>query len=254
MSTDHGRRLAGKTALVTGGTSGIGLATVERFLAEGAQVLATGSSDASIATARKRLQGSVLFAKVDAGDLSAQSGLADEVRAAFRQLDIAFLNAGITDFRPMGRWDAAGIEHSLRVDLEGPMMLVQSLLPTLANPASIILSGSINAHLGMPGTHVYSMAKAGAISLARTLSGELIGRGVRVNAISPGPIDTPLNGKLGLPPEQMRQRAEEIVKMVPAGRLGRPEEIAAAAAYLASEESAFMVGAELIIDGGLSIM
>lgn len=186
MSNDHSHRLAGKAALVTGGTSGIGLATVERFLAEGAQVFATGSSDASIETASRRFEGNVLFAKVDAGDLSAQSGLADEVRAAFGRLDVAFLNAGITDFRPMGSWDAAGIERSLRVDLEGPMVLVQSLLPILADPASLILSGSINAHLGMAGTHVYSMAKAGAISLARTLSGELIGRGVRVNVISPG--------------------------------------------------------------------
>lgn len=254
MSIHYGRRLAGKAALVTGGTSGIGLATVERFLAEGARVFATGSSDASVAGAGQHFGGAVLFAKVDAGDLNAQNGLADQVRDAFGLLDVAFLNAGITDFREMGSWDVAGIERSLRVDLEGPMLLIQALLPILANPASIILSGSINAHLGMPGTHVYSMAKAGAISLARTLSGELIGRGVRVNVVSPGPIDTPLNGKLGLPPEQMRERAQAIVKMVPAGRFGRPEEVAAAAAYLASNESAFMVGAELIIDGGLSIL
>jgi NAD(P)-dependent dehydrogenase (short-subunit alcohol dehydrogenase family) len=253
MSTDYCRRLAGKSALVTGGTSGIGLATVRRFLAEGARVIATGSSDRSIGDARQLLSSEVTFARVDAGDLGGQGALADAVRAEFGHLDIAFLNAGITDFRPIGGWDAAGVDRSLRVDLEGPMMLVQALLPILSNPASIILSGSINAHLGMAGTHVYSMAKAGAISLARTLSGELVGRGVRVNVISPGPIDTPLNGKLGLPPEEMRQRAEAIVKMVPAGRFGRPEEVAAAAAFLAADESAFMVGAELIMDGGLSI-
>ena len=155
-------------------------------------------------------------------------------------------------FRPVEQWDEAGFDRSFAVNLKGPYFLVQALLPILANPASIVLNTSINAHIGMPNSSVYAATKAGLISLARTLSGELIGRGIRVNAVSPGPISTPLYGKLGLPEADLKAMAASIQNQIPAGRLGNPLEIAKAVVFLASDESAFTIGSELVIDGGMS--
>jgi NAD(P)-dependent dehydrogenase (short-subunit alcohol dehydrogenase family) len=247
-------RLKDKTALITGGTSGIGLATTRRFLEEGARVAITGSRTESIATAVAEFGGRVLVLRSDAGDIGEQAVLAAEIERAFGRLDVLFVNAGIADLRLLADVDETAFDRSLNIDLKGPYFLVRALAAIFANPASIILSGSINAHLGMPNTHMYSMAKAGLISLARTLSGELISRGVRANAISPGPIDTPLNGKLGLPPFELAARARAVVALVPAGRFGRAEEVANTAVFLASDEAPFIVGAEIIIDGGLGIL
>ncbi|SHF24971.1 NAD(P)-dependent dehydrogenase, short-chain alcohol dehydrogenase family [Kaistia soli DSM 19436] len=247
-------RLSGKTALITGGTSGIGLVTAQRFIEEGARVAVTGSSHKGIDAARATLGEDVIIIQSDAGNVADQGELARQLGDAFGTLDIAFLNAGVADLRPIEAWDEAGFDRSLAVDLKGPYFLVQALLPILANPASIVLSGSINAHLGMPTTSIYAAAKAGMVSLARTLSGELIGRGVRVNVVSPGPIDTPLNNKLGLDEAASKERAKAVVAMVPSGRFGTPLEVANAVLFLASDEARFVVGSELIIDGGLSIL
>jgi NAD(P)-dependent dehydrogenase (short-subunit alcohol dehydrogenase family) len=138
----------------------------------------------------------------------------------------------------------------LTVNLKGPFFRIQALLPVLANPASIVLNASINAHIGMPSSSVYAATKAGLISLARTLSGELIGRGIRVNAVSPGPIATALHDKIGM--DEVAIAA--LVGQIPAGRRGDPSEIAKAIVFLASEEGAFTVGSELIIDGGMSTL
>jgi NAD(P)-dependent dehydrogenase (short-subunit alcohol dehydrogenase family) len=139
------------------------------------------------------------------------------------------------------------------MNFKGPFFLIQALLPIFANPASIVLNASVNAHVGMANTSVYGASKAALLSLARTLSGELIHRGVRVNAISPGPISTPLYGKLGLSDSDLKAVASSIQSQVPAGRFGKPGEIAKAVLFLASDESAFTVGGELLIDGGLSL-
>lgn len=247
-------RLKGKATLITGGTSGIGLATARRFVEEGARVIVTGTNPAGAAVVRDALGPDVLFIQSDAGDASAQTETARQVGAHFGKLDAVFLNAGVAEMRPLEKWDEAAFDRSLSIDLKGPYFLVQALLPILANPSSIIFSGSINAHLGMPNSHVYSAAKAGMISLARTISGELIGRGIRANVISPGPIDTPLNGKLGLSKEEGEARAKAVLAMVPAGRFGHADEIANAVVFLASDECRFMVGSELIIDGGMGIV
>jgi len=135
--------------------------------------------------------------------------------------------------------------------LKGPFFLIQALLPILANPASIVLNASVVAHTGMGGSSVYGATKAALLSLARALSGELISRGIRVNAVSPGPILTPIYGKMGLPEAELQSMAAAIQSQVPAGRFGIPSEIAHAVVYLASDESAFTVGSELMIDGGL---
>jgi NAD(P)-dependent dehydrogenase (short-subunit alcohol dehydrogenase family) len=245
-------RLTNKRALITGGTSGIGLETARQFLAEGARVAITGSSDASIAAARRELGDGVLILRSNAGVVAEQPALAKAIGEAFGGLDVVFVNAGVAELRPVEQWDEAAFDRTLSINLKGPYFLLQALLPLLANPSSVVLNTSVNAHIGMPTSSVYAASKAGLISLARTLSGELIGRGIRVNAVSPGPISTPLYGKLGLSAEDLQKTAESIRALVPAGRFGTPSEIAKAVVFLASDESAFTVGSELLIDGGMS--
>lgn len=242
-------RLRDKRALVTGGTGGIGLETARQFLKEGARVAITGSGAAGLEAARAEL-GDVLAIHSDAGNTVGQKQVAERIRDAFGGLDVLFVNAGIGDFRPLDQWDEAGFDRSMAVNLKGPFFLIQALLPILANPASIIFNASINPHIGMPNSSIYSASKAGLIALARSLSGELLPRGIRVNAISPGPVATALHGKIGMDDEGIAS----LVAQIPLGRRGYPEEIAKAAVFLASDESAFTVGSEFIIDGGMSTL
>ena len=244
------KRLANKRALVTGGTTGIGLATARRFLAEGARVAITGSNPATIEAASLALGPEVVVIRADAGDVAAQPRIAERVRDAFGALDIVFVNAGIAEIRPFEGWDEVGFDRSFNINIKGPYFLIQSLLPILANPASIVLNTSINAHIGMPGTTVYAASKAALAWLMRTLSGELIGRGIRVNGVSPGPIATPLHGKAGMTDADVKS----LIAQIPAGRRGDPDEIAQAVVFLASGEAAFTVGSELTIDGGMSTL
>jgi NAD(P)-dependent dehydrogenase (short-subunit alcohol dehydrogenase family) len=246
-------RLKGKRTLITGGTSGIGLETARQFIAEGARVAVTGTNPGTLEAARAALGPEALILRADAADVTHQQRLADALASNFGQIDAVFINAGVADLRPLAQWDEAGFDRSIAVNLKGPLFLVQALLPILANPASIVLNTSINAHIGMPNTSVYAATKAGLLSLARTLSGELIGRGIRINAVSPGPVSTPLYGKLGLPAAELEKVAASILAQVPAGRFGEPSEIAKAVVFLASDEAAFTVGSELIIDGGMGL-
>lgn len=245
-------RLKNKRAPVTGGTSGIGFETARQFLCEGARVAITGSNPKTLAAARAKLGRDVLAIRADAGDVAAQRAVADAVREAFGELDILFMNAGLAEFRPFDRFDEAAFDRSVADNLKGPFFLVQALLPLLANPSSIVLNTSINARIGMPNSSVYAATKAGLLSLARTLSGELVSRGARVNAVSPGPMSTPLYGKLGLAPEDLEKTAAAIMNQVPAGRFGEPSEIAKPVVFLASDESRFTIGREFVIDGGMS--
>jgi NAD(P)-dependent dehydrogenase (short-subunit alcohol dehydrogenase family) len=247
-------RLEGKRALITGGTSGIGLETARQFIAEGARVLVTGSSAEGIEHARKELGDAARVLRADAGDVAGQRALAAAVGEHFGGLDVVFINAGVAQFGPLSGWSEADFDRTVAINLKGPFFLLQALLPLLANPAAVVLNTSINAHLGMPNSSVYAASKAGLISLARTLSGELIGRGIRVNAVSPGPVSTPLYGKLGLSASDLEKMAAGILSQVPAGRFGDPAEIAKAVVFLASDESAFAVGSELIVDGGMSTL
>ena len=245
-------RLENKRALITGGTSGIGLETARQFLQEGARIAVTGKNPETLEAARKELGSEVLVIASDASDIAGQSEVAERIRQAFGELDILFLNAGIVEMRPFGQWDEAAFDRSFAVNVKGPYFLLQALLPIFANPASVVLNASVNAHIGMPNTSVYGATKAALLSLARTLSGELISRGIRVNAVSPGPISTPLYGKLGLSETDLKAVAASIQSQVPAGRFGNASEIAHAVTFLASSESAFTVGSELLIDGGMS--
>jgi NAD(P)-dependent dehydrogenase (short-subunit alcohol dehydrogenase family) len=246
-------RLKGKRALITGGTSGIGFETAREFLSEGARVAITGTNPTTIEAAGKELGDGVLVVRADAGDVAAQKTLAETVGNAFGGLDVLVINAGVAVLKATADWDEAAFDRSLAINFKGPFFLIQALLPILANPCSIVINGSVNAHIGMPNTSVYGATKAALVSLARTLSGELITRGVRVNVVSPGPISTPLYGKLGFGEADLKAVSASIEKQVPAGRFGTPSEIAKAFVFLASDESAFTVGGELLIDGGMSL-
>lgn len=245
-------RLEGKYALITGGTAGIGLETARQFLAEGAQVAITGRNQEALAAAARALDQRVLAIRSDAGQLQDQQALAQQLRAHWPRLDIAFLNAGDVTHRPMGEWDEASYDQLMATNLKGPFFLLQALLPLLANPSSVILCGSTSAHIGLPQSSAYAASKAGLLSLARTLSGEWKTRGIRVNGLSPGPTETSALGKLGLPPEALSALNEEIRQLVPIGRMGTPLELAKAAVFLAADESRFMVGTELLVDGGVA--
>jgi len=242
-------RLQGKRALITGGTTGIGFETARRFLEEGARIAITGQNPARLEEAGKTLGKEVLIIPSDAGDAAGQKKVAESVKQTFGGLDVLFINAGAVDLKPVGQWDEAAFDRSFDTNVKGPYFLIQELLPLFANPASIVINGSVNAHIGMANTSIYGATKAAMISLTRTLSGELISRGIRVNAVSAGPIDTPLYGKLGM----SQAGAATLTSQVPAGRFGKPSEIANAVVFLASDEAAFTVGAELLIDGGMSL-
>jgi len=245
-------RLKGKHALITGGTSGIGLETARQFIAEGANVAITGRHPQALQAADRELGGQALLLQSDAGHLQDQRDLARQLSAHWQRLDVVYVNAGDVTHRNLEDWDEAAYDHLMAVNLKGPFFLLQALLPLLADPTSVILCGSVSAHIGLPQSNAYAASKAGLLSLARTLSGEWKGRGIRVNGLSPGPTSTSALGKLGLPAEAQARLVEDIRQLVPIGRMGTPLELAKAAVFLASDESSFVVGTELQVDGGVA--
>ncbi|TNM61827.1 SDR family oxidoreductase [Aliirhizobium smilacinae] len=244
-------RLEGKRALITGGTSGIGLETARQFVLEGAEVAVTGRSSKGIAGIRRELGDRVLALESEAGSISDQVQLAEVLGHHWASIDVVFVNAGDVTHRPLVNWDEATFDRLMSTNLKGPFFLLQALLPLLANPSSIILCGSVSAHIGLPQSSAYAASKAGILSLARTLSGELKDRGIRVNGLSPGPTETPALSRLGLDDDAEEALKQEIRRLVPIGRMGKPIELAKAAVFLASDESSFVVGTELLVDGGV---
>ncbi len=246
------RKFTGKVALVTGGNSGIGLATALAFANEGARVVITGRDQTTLDKAASQLGEKVIAVRNDAGSVADGKKLASLLQQKDVMLDAVFINAGVAKLAP---FEAVGEEMwdtTFNTNLKGPYFLIKALLPRLNPGAAIVLNGSINAHIGMPNTSVYAASKAALISLAKTLSSELLSRGVRVNVVSPGPVTTPIYGRLGLSVEQLSEVAASIQAQIPLKRFGTPEEIASAVLYLASAESAFIVGTELVADGGMS--
>lgn len=243
-------RLQGKRTLITGGTTGIGLETARQFLAEGARVIVTGVNPDSIAAAQTELGSEVPVLRADSASVSAQQELARAVQAHYGEVDAVFINAGVSVWQPIEQWTPDAYERSFGINVKGPFFLIQALLPVFANPASVVLNTSISAHTGSANSSVYAATKAALLSLAKTLSSELMQRGIRLNAVSPGPVDTPLYDKLGLPEAYRQQVSEEIIKSIPAGRFGTAEEIAKAVLYLASDESRWTIGSEIVVDGG----
>jgi NAD(P)-dependent dehydrogenase (short-subunit alcohol dehydrogenase family) len=246
------QKFAGKVALVTGGNSGIGLATALAFAKEGARVVLTGRDQATLDKAAAQLGKNVIAMRSDAGNVADGIKLAGLLQQEGVMLDAVFINAGVAKLAPFEAvgeemWDA-----TFNTNLKGPYFLIKALLPLLNPGAAIVLNGSVNAHIGMPNTSVYAASKAALISLAKTLSSELLSKGIRVNVVSPGPVSTPILGRLGLPAEQLTEVAASIQAQIPLKRFGTPEEIASAVLYLASAESAYIVGTELVADGGMS--
>jgi NAD(P)-dependent dehydrogenase (short-subunit alcohol dehydrogenase family) len=245
-------RLANKIALVTGGSSGIGRHTVERFLAEGATVITTGSTPNSVQRTQAELGGAVTVLPADALDLDAQRRLAATVSERFGAVDVAVLNAGVSDWRPVEQWDEAGFDRVFDINVKAPFFLLQALLPHLRSGASVVVTASNSAHGGFPGGSVYGASKAAISLMARSWAAELLSRGIRVNTVSPGPTDTPLFSKLGIPAEHHEAAMRDIVADIPIGRMGDPAEIAAAITFLASEDAEFATGTDLVIDGGVT--
>jgi len=246
------RRFDNKTVLVTGGNSGIGLATALQFAAQGARVVITGRDQATLDQAKAQLGAGAIALRNDAGERNAAQALAGALRAQGITLDAVFINAGVAKFAPLESVDEALWDQTFNVNLKGAYFAIQALSPLLNTGAAVILNGSINAHIGMPNSSVYAASKAALISLAKTLSAELVPRGIRVNVVSPGPVQTPLYGKLGVPADQLDALAAGIQAQVPVKRFGTPDEVASAVVYLSSPEAAFIVGTELIVDGGMS--
>lgn len=243
-------RLAGKYTLITGGTSGIGLATAQEFIAEGAHVAVTGRHPETLAEAQRTLGDKAWVIPSDAGDIAAQKALTETLASRWPRLDAVFINAGDVTHGLLEEWQEDAWDRLMRINLKGPFFLIQALLPLLNNPSSVILCGSVSARIGLPTSSVYAASKAGLLSLARTLSAELLSRGIRVNGLSPGPVETPALNKLGLSAEAQKTLQGDIANLVPLGRMGTPKELAKAALYLASDESSYTLGTELLVDGG----
>jgi NAD(P)-dependent dehydrogenase (short-subunit alcohol dehydrogenase family) len=241
-------RFEGKTVLVTGGNSGIGLAAAQAYAAEGARVVITGRDEVSLETARATLGANAVAIRNVAGTVGAARELAQRLIDEDIKLDAVFVNAGVAMFAPFAEMSESMFDDSFAINVKGPYFQIQALLPVLNAGASIVLNGSINAHIGMPQSSVYAASKAAFVSFAKTLSAELLPRGVRVNVVSPGPVTTPLHTKLGLADDA----AAQLQSQIPLGRFGKSSEVAATVLHLSSPESGFIVGTEIIIDGGMS--
>ncbi|CAL9560198.1 putative oxidoreductase [Streptomyces sp. enrichment culture] len=244
-------RLAGKHALITGGTSGIGLETAREFLAEGASVAITGRSRERLDEAARQLKGRgpLLTVVSDAGDVPGQEVLAARLREEWPKLDILMSNAADLTHLPIEAWTEEAFDRLLSTNLKAPFFLIRSLLPLFSQQSSVILVGSVSAFVGHENATVYGAAKAGLLSYARGLTYELKDRGVRVNGLSPGPTVTDAFAPLG--PERRAALYEELRRTVPLHRLGTTTELAKAAVYLASDESAYTAGTVLRVDGGI---
>jgi NAD(P)-dependent dehydrogenase (short-subunit alcohol dehydrogenase family) len=245
-------RLEGKAALITGGTSGIGLATAKQFVDEGASVYITGRRDKELAAAVKEVGKNVTGIQGDVSNLGDLDRLFAQIKREKGKLDIVFANAGVAKFAAFGTITEELYDWTFDINVKGLLFTVQKALPLLPDGASIILNSSVVGSKGLPINSVYSATKAAIRSFARTWTTDLKDRRIRVNAVSPGSIDTPgLNGLLGSS-ETGQQRLKMISNNVPLGRLGTPDEIAKAVVFLASDDASFVTGAELFVDGGFA--
>jgi NAD(P)-dependent dehydrogenase (short-subunit alcohol dehydrogenase family) len=237
-------KLQGKVAVITGGTSGIGLATAKEFVTEGAHVFIMGRRIAELEAAIKQIGSNVTGVQGDIANLADLDRLYQKVKEAEGFIDVVFANAGVGEVVPFGAVSAEHFDRTFNVNVRGTLFTVQKALPLLRDGASIILTGSIASVKGLPGFGVYSASKAAVRSLVRAWTLELKDRKIRANVISPGTIDTPILA--GLP----NKAVEQIIASIPMGRMGQPDEIAKAALFLASDDSTFVSGIELFIDGG----
>jgi NAD(P)-dependent dehydrogenase (short-subunit alcohol dehydrogenase family) len=245
-------RLSNKVALITGGTSGIGLEAARLFHSEGARVIVTGADQARLDAASRELGSNVLALRADLRRLDQLDKVFDEIQRRFGRLDILFANAGVGLAAPLDAITEEQIDEQFAVNFKGIFFAVQKAAPLLARGGSVVLTTSFLNAVGTPGLSILSATKAAVRSLARSLGAELAPRGIRVNAVSPGPTSTPFHSKLGLSADQLKEAAAGVEAQLPLHRFGEPNEIAKAALFLASDDASFMTGSEVVVDGGLS--
>tara|TARA_R110001583_G_scaffold160872_1_gene312744 strand:- start:13681 stop:14427 length:747 start_codon:yes stop_codon:yes gene_type:complete len=245
-------KLKNKIAVITGGNSGIGFATAKLFQEEGAKVIITGRRQDAVDTAMKELGGDVIGITTDASIIKDIDKLYKEVDDFYGKIDVLFLNAGVATFEPIEAVTEETYDRQMNTNLKGLFFNIQKALPLLKNGGSIILTTSAADQKGFSNTSVYSATKAAVRNLSRTLSAELLDRGIRVNSIAPGPIETPLFDKLGFPQEGVVQVKEQFLSTNPMKRMGTPEEVAKGVLFLASNDSSYVAGIDLSVDGGVA--
>ncbi|QGQ97706.1 glucose 1-dehydrogenase [Paenibacillus psychroresistens] len=241
-------KLDGKVALITGGNSGIGLATAKLFVAEGAKVVITGRNETTLSSAAEELGANVHAIKAEVSDPASMENAVSAAVSVFGRLDIVFANAGIAAPTPIGSTELSVFENVLRVNVTGVFFTVQAALPHLKEGASVILTGSTRATDGAPGRSAYAASKGAISSMVRVLASELSPRGIRVNSLVPGATRTPI-WKQSTPEEKSKLEAAHA-RAIPLKRMGDPEELAKAALFLASDDSSYIQGTEIVVDGG----
>lgn len=245
------KRLEGKVAVVTGGNSGIGLATAKRLQEEGARVAISGRSKKTLDEAVRTIGNGVVAVQADVANLADVDKLYAEVLQKLGKIDVLFVNAGVVKFAPLAETSESAYDEQFDINIKGAYFTIQKALPLLNDGASIILNTSVADIKGTVGISAYSATKAALRSLARTAAAELAERGIRVNTVAPGPIVTPIFGRAGVPKEAFDEIAKDLVAKVPMKRFGQPEEVAGAVAFLASQDASYITGVEINVDGGL---
>jgi NAD(P)-dependent dehydrogenase (short-subunit alcohol dehydrogenase family) len=246
-------RFAGKVALITGGNSGIGFAVARRLASEGARVLISGRNQATIDAAVRELGSDALGIVADVGQLGGIEQLFERVQEATDRLDVLFLNAGIAIFAPVEQIDQASYDQLMDVNVKGTFFTLQRAIPLLRPGSAVVINGSVAGSTGSALLSVYAATKAAVRSFARSFSAELVERGIRVNVVSPGPIETPIWDRTGgVPAPMVPALKDSITQSHPMKRYGSADEVAAAVAFLASDEASYILGAELFVDGGVA--
>jgi len=248
------QRFQGKVAVVTGGNSGIGLGVAKAYAREGAQVAITGRNQKTLEVAAKEIGDGTLAIQSDAGKVAEIEAAMKKINERLGRIDALFVNAGVAKLVRFEEVTEEFFDQTVDINMKGVFFTVQKAIPLMPNGSAIVLNASINAHLGLPGTTVYGATKAAVINMAKTLSADLLEKGIRVNAISPGPITSSLLARDGITEEKLQETKDWIQSKVPIKHFGTPEDIAAGVLYLTAPESAFVLGAELIIDGGMSTL
>jgi len=246
------KKLEGKVALVTGGTTGIGLATAQLFAAEGAHVYITGRRQNELDAAVKKIGKNATGVQGDVSNLADLDKLYATIKGQKNRVDVLFANAGGGEFAPLGAITEEHFDKVFNINVKGVVFTVQKALPLMPDGSSIILNASIAGITGMPAFSVYSATKAAVRSFARGWTSDLKERKIRVNAVSPGPIDTPALDGIGSTDEERKKFRADMAAQVPLGRIGSAEELAKAVLFLASDDSSFVTGAELFVDGGMA--